>query len=209
MIKKVNFAVFVISISLLNLIFNGVDQELLRLSTSVFGIVGAVFHLLNKKWATYILQIWAYSQIIIIEPYWDNSQIFNFAFGVSFDSFGINISILGLIYSGIVKFIFLNHLIGKEIGLTPFRKDSFLAESLPGRFIFERIVRLGEEKDWFLVKNIESLEYALVKPKNKESLKVNKVGQILQYRVVSNVNEVGSMNKKEDFKTGDFVKIEN
>ncbi|MBR8538392.1 hypothetical protein KDU71_22670 [Carboxylicivirga sediminis] len=208
MIKKVRFALFVILISLLNLLYNGLDQELFKLLTSILGIVGASFHLLNKKWSTYVLQLWAYSQILIIEPFWDNTQIFSFTFGVSFDSFGINISILGLIYSGIVRFIFLNNLIGKEVNLIPFRNESFLAEFLPSRFKIERIVKLGDEKGWFLVQDIKALNYALVRPKNRELFNVKKVGQILQYRIVSDIELIKDKNKKEDFKTGDFVKIE-
>jgi|SRR5690554_981275 len=208
MIKKTGFAAFVIGISVINILYNGFDQEFLKLLTSIFGIIGASFHLLNKKWSVYLLQIWAYSQILIIEPFWDNTQILNITFGVSFDSFGIYFSVLGLVYSGIVKFFFLNFLIGKDLKLAPFRKDSFLSELLPSSYRIERIVTLDHEKDWFLIKDLNSINYALVRPKNKEQLKLNKAGQILQYRLVSDIALIGDKNKKEDFKVGDFVKIE-
>ncbi len=209
-IKLFGFVVLILSILNLRDMTTGIHWA--SFLNSLLGIIGAIFYMRNKKWSANLLLFWAVSQIVIIEPYWNSAQVYNLGFETQFkmrnqSNFSIQLNILGIVYLGYVKLVLLNNLIGSEISLKPFRTDSFLHSILPAAFNIDRIVQLDDEKDWFLLKeiNTDSPIYGLVKPKDKVKLKPNETGQILLYRAVENIGDVKDKNSKEDFKTGDIV----
>lgn len=209
------FGILVIIFSLINIhnVFSGIRIE--SLIVSIIGIVGAAF-MKDKKWAIYLLWIWVYAQLIVIEPIWNASQFLELKLGLTITlKIGtkcfIGVNFVAVVCLGIIKFLILNTLVGKEIKLRSYRQDSFLSEFLPSRFIIEKVVKLNKEQKWLLIKQLDAVMpiYGLICPKNQESLKPKKVGQMLQFRLVKNPDEIEKDNNLEDFKQGGFVLITN
>jgi hypothetical protein len=213
--KKIGFGIFVGVISLINLTNLRFGLHPVSLVVSILGIIGSVFYLLDKKWAINLLMIWAYSQIIVIEPIWDASQIFKIKFGFTFNeetskAFSLELNIIGILYVSIVKLVFLNSLIGKEIRLKSFKQDSFLNDFLPCSFTIDRMVSVDKEKGWFLIKqiNTDKVICGLIKTKDPGTINPKKKGQILQFRIVENFNKIEDNNSSADYKVGGFVRIQ-
>jgi len=90
-------------------VFYGIDIPSFLIS--IVGISGAVMYFIGKPKSELLLKIWAYSQIIVIIPIWDASQVFSLKFGFDFilrndSEVGIKLNVLGVFFSTLVKFIF-------------------------------------------------------------------------------------------------------
>ena len=211
--NKNGIGIFVLIVSLLNLANTFYGIHPVSLIISLLGLIASLSYFMKKKWALNLIMVWAYSQIIIIEPIWDASQIFRIQFGFEFNKgtsshFSIMFNFISLLYLSIIRLVFLNTHIDKVVRLKPYNSNSILNNYLPNSFVIISRVQLDKENNWYLIKQIHSEEptFALIRPKEKfASFKPEKKGTLLQYRVVKDLDLVKKINSSEDFKTGDFV----
>jgi len=171
---------------------------------SIIGILGTILYFTKQSVSIILIYIWVIAQIIIIEPIWNLSQVFNFNFGFNLGTakgtYGINLNFIPLLYLGFLKILEANNLIGKKIVFKEFRENEF-GDIFPLTGLISKRVTLANEKNWLLVNldssfiydNIE-IQNVLIRRKDEKVIKLKANNQIVFFRLVYNENGVGNNN---------------
>jgi hypothetical protein len=207
------FLVGVLNLSLISLFFCFFGFTYPSLITSIIGVLGSVLLLLNYQWASYLILIWSFSQLIIISNIWDATQLYSFNLSLHIksktDFYSIGLNLLGLVYVILAKLILKRKIVGSNITLVAFKQDSFMAGFLPAEFSIIELISFGKNEDWYLIegKEFSPPKFALIKPKNKEFLNTNKSGQLLWYRGVESLEYIYNREGLKKFSNIGFVRV--
>ncbi len=98
-------------------------------------------------------------------------------------------------------------LLGRELSFLQYRHDNSLGNIFPIKGKVLKSVTLSGENDWLLVKlneefeyNTENIEHVLIKRNDKQPIVLNKVNQLVYFKLVPNVKLVHETeNDKTDF----------
>jgi len=198
------FPAIVTLFSIINLTSQYEDIVSFSALLSVIGILGTILYFTKQSIAIIFIYIWIIAQIIIIDPIWNLSQVFNFNFGFNLGTakgnYGINLNVIPLLYLGFLKVLKANNLIGKKIMFKEFRESEF-GNIFPLTGIITKRVALGNEKNWLLVTldlpfaydNIE-IQNVLIRRKDEKVVKLKTENQIAFFRLVYKEHEVSNHN---------------
>lgn len=204
-------AIFLVpGISLLHIalhIFGGWDFSMLL---SLTGFLYAAAFLMNWKFYTFVLAIWAVLQLVVVKftvngNLVDFSQVISAGFGMGFNLrsggyFYLGLGFAGFFYVPLALKVRLDGIMGKEITLRSFKADSFLAEILPAKAKIMKRITAGDEEVFFLVEHFEKapIQYALIQGKESPVIKTGEK-QIVKYYVVDDPTPI-LMTKRADLK---------
>lgn len=113
------------------------------------------------------------------------------------------------------QFYNFKEIVGVKVHLKSFSKAGTLGRYLPVEGEVVKRELLSWEKDWFLIKLHSPIQvgwktqlFLLVKCKNESELFLQKQDQIVQVRLVNNLDDLSKMRKKKtDFALSDFARI--
>ena len=112
-------------ISLLNIFSSFPNWLNLSNLLSSVGIISCILYFIKNQKFTILVYIWILGQLIIIEPFFDLSQLYSLKFGMTFDdSLSININVIAIAFFGLFKLLQVSQLTGKKITFKKFREDS-------------------------------------------------------------------------------------
>ena len=212
--KEIVYPIFVILLSGINIFNNLNDLISLSVLNSLIGILGSILFIYRYSLSTTLIYFWTISQVIIITPYFDLSQVLKLTFGFTADKFGIYLNFPAIIFLGFLKIIEASNLVGKKIVFKEFR-ETVLGNIFPLTGIVKDRIDIGHEKNYLLVEldsnfqyENQSISYVLTKSKDKEkTLKLGKKDQIGFFRVVQNESDLKNSGI-EKFPFIDWVRVE-
>lgn len=158
---------------------------------SLAGIVGGIMYFAGNPFASKILYSWIIAQIVIIEPFLDLSQAFNFTLGVTFNDGegGIFINIVAIAMLGFVKYLEAARAVGQIVKIHEFREGG-MEGILPMEGLVTARMDLAAEKNWLLVKPYapfvydgENISHVLIKRKDGKALKRKTENQLIFLRL--------------------------
>lgn len=212
---EIVFPVLVAGLSLINISNHSVDLLALTNLLSLVGIVGTILYFKNNDLFKKLIYIWVLAQVVVIDrevldkatgawlhkPFWDLTQVFSFKLGFNFTTdtskFGINANIVAIFFFGLLKILEVSSLIGKQLTFKKFRQDNRLGDIFPLTGTVLKRVTLSKERDWLLVQltptfefDGKTIEYALVKSKDGETIKQKAKNQIVYFRLVYELNNI-------------------
>ncbi len=204
------YLILVLALSIINFhnIFFGINVS--SLLNSVIGLTGIALFFIKKKIALPLLQFWAYSQIIIVAPFWEAWQVFNTSVYMAFTLHSgfrlqLGINFLGIFYTGLFYFLYKFSIIDKEIKLSPIQWGEMQARIMPVKYkILKEIII--EEKQWFLIKQInEDEDFGIISSQNTNRIKFKK-GDKYIFRKIDNIDEIDRLISTSNLKGG-FVRM--
>lgn len=158
---------------------------------SLAGIVGAILYFTGNSFASRILYGWVMVQIVIIQPFLDLSQVFNFTLGVTFNDGegGIFINIVAIAMLGFVKYLEAARAVGQIVKIHEFREGG-MEGILPLEGVVSARMDFTTENNWLLVKPYapfvydgETISHVLIKRKDGKALKRKTENQLVFLRL--------------------------
>jgi hypothetical protein len=212
--KELVYPIVVLLFSVCNFFSNLNNLLSLSILNSVIGIVGVVLLFYRIPVATKLIYFWTISQIFIIKPYIDFSQVITFSFFFGDENRGIFLNYLPIFFLGFIKIMEAMTLIGKRIVFSEFR-ETVLGNVFPMTGVIESVVNFGHDKNYLLVKldtdfnhENENIGYVLTKAKDKDKIiKPGKKNQLGFFRIVPDKNEIGNSGV-EKFPFIDWVRVQ-
>ncbi|MCW4468384.1 hypothetical protein OGH69_05365 [Flavobacterium sp. MFBS3-15] len=156
---------------------------------SLAGIVGGIMYFAGNPFASKILYAWIIAQIVIIPPYLDLSQVFNFTLGMTFNETGIYVNVLAIGMLVFIKSLEAAKAVGQIVRIHEFREGS-MEGILPLEGVVNTRIDFSQEKNWLLVKPYAPFTYdgmtishVLIKRKDGNILKRKTKNQLVFLRL--------------------------
>src|SRR6187399_2595706 len=96
------FPIIVGGLCLFNLFNHGSNILVLSNLLSLVGLAGAILHFRKNELFKKLIYIWILAQLIVIEPFFDMTQVFSFNLGFNFSTtsteYGINVNVIAIVY---------------------------------------------------------------------------------------------------------------